>query len=118
MAGGAGTRLRPLTCKQPKPMVPLATRPIMEYIIGLLRHHGLTQVGVTLYYLPEIIKNYFGKGDEFGVTLRYFTEETPLGTAGSVKNAEDFLDQTFLVISGDALTDFNLAKAITFHQSK
>ena len=100
MAGGAGTRLRPLTCKLPKPMVPLATRPIMEYIIGLLRHHGLTQIAVTLYYLPEVIKNYFGNGDEFGVTLRYFTEDTPLGTAGSVKNAEDFERDFPLVIGG------------------
>lgn len=118
MAGGSGTRLRPLTCKLPKPMVPLATRPIMEYIIGLLRHYDLTQIAVTLYYLPEVIRNYFGKGDEFGVNLHYFTEETPLGTAGSVKNAEDFLNETFLVISGDALTDFNLAEAIAFHRSK
>ncbi len=118
MAGGTGTRLRPLTCKQPKPMVPLATRPVMEYIVGLLRRHGLTEIGVTLFYLPEIIRNYFGQGDEFGVTLHYFIENTPLGTAGSVKNAEQFLDRTFLVISGDALTDFNLEEAIAYHQSK
>src|SRR5690554_1220484 len=118
MAGGAGTRLRPLTCKQPKPMVPLATRPIMEYIVGLLRRYGLTEIGVTLFYLPEIIQNYFGRGDEFGVALNYFIEKTPLGTAGSVKNAEKFLDRTFMVISGDALTDFNLEEAVAFHQNK
>ncbi len=118
MAGGKGTRLRPLTCKQPKPMVPIATRPMMEYIIELLRRYNFTDIGVTLFYLPEVISNYFGEGEDFGVSLKYFIEETPLGTAGSVKNAEEFLDQTFLVISGDALTDINLQAALDFHRKK
>ena len=118
MAGGKGTRLRPLTCKQPKPMVPIATRPMMEYIIELLRRYNFTDIGVTLFYLPEVISNYFGEGEDFGVSLKYFIEETPLGTAGSVKNAEEFLDQTFLVISGDALTDINLQAALDFHREK
>lgn len=118
MAGGKGTRLRPLTCKLPKPMVPIATRPMMEYIIRLLHQYGLVDIGVTLFYLPEIIRNYFGTGGEYGVKLSYYTEESPLGTAGSVKNAEDFLDETFLVISGDALTDINLKEAIDFHRRR
>ena len=118
MAGGKGTRLRPLTCKQPKPMVPIAGRPMVEYILALLKQYRFTDIGMTLFYLPELITNYFGDGREFGVNLRYFVEETPLGTAGSVKNAEAFLDETFLVISGDALTDINLAEALVFHRAR
>src|SRR5690554_5909500 len=118
MAGGKGTRLRPLTCKIPKPIVPIAARPMMEHIIHLLRRYSLTEIGVTLFYLPELIKNYFGNGADYGVSLRYFVEENPLGTAGSVKNAADFLNETFLVISGDALTDINLEAAIDFHRKK
>lgn len=118
MAGGKGTRLRPLTCKQPKPMVPIAGKPMIGYILELLRKYQFTEIGMTLFYLPEVIANYFGDGREFGVNLRYFIEETPLGTAGSVKNAETFLDETFLVISGDALTDINLAEALAFHRAR
>lgn len=118
MAGGEGSRLRPLTCDLPKPMVPVMNIPIMEHIIALLKTYGITQIGVTLMYLPQKIKDYFGNGTNFGVTLHYFTEDTPLGTAGSVKNAEEFLDEAFIVISGDSLTNMNLAKAIKFHQEK
>jgi len=117
MAGGKGTRLRPLTCKQPKPMVPVAGRPMIGYILELLKKYQFTEIGMTLFYLPEVIVNYFGDGREFGVSIRYFIEETPLGTAGSVKNAEAFLGETFLVISGDALTDINLAEALAFHRA-
>jgi mannose-1-phosphate guanylyltransferase/phosphomannomutase len=118
MAGGKGTRLRPLSCGIPKPMVPIANRPMMEHIIGLLLRHGLNRVVATLFYLPEKISNYFGDGREFGLELSYRVEETPLGTAGSVRNAKDFLDETFLVISGDALTDIDLTAAIRFHKEK
>ncbi|MCX7923524.1 MAG: mannose-1-phosphate guanyltransferase [Clostridia bacterium] len=118
MAGGEGTRLRPLTCNRPKPMVPIVNKPVMEHIIELLKKHQLTEVAATLQYMPELIKDYFHDGKEFGVNLRYYIENTPLGTAGSVKNAEDFLDDTFVVISGDALTDIDLSKAIDFHFKK
>ncbi|WP_409342697.1 sugar phosphate nucleotidyltransferase [Paenibacillus sp. MBLB4367] len=118
MAGGKGTRLRPLTCNTPKPMVPLLDRPVMEYTIELLKKHGITDIAVTMQFLPEVIRNHFGDGSEFGVRLRYFEEESPLGTAGSVKNAESFLDETFIVISGDALTDFDLTAAITYHRNR
>jgi mannose-1-phosphate guanylyltransferase/phosphomannomutase len=118
MAGGKGSRLRPLTCNTPKPMVPLLNRPCMEYIIELLKKHRITEIGVTVQYLSEVIRNYFNDGADFGVNLRYFEETKPLGTAGSVKNAEAFLDQTFIVISGDGLTDFNLDDAIAFHREK
>ncbi|MFC4767611.1 sugar phosphate nucleotidyltransferase [Effusibacillus consociatus] len=118
MAGGKGTRLRPLTCHLPKPMVPLLDRPCMEYIIDLLKRHGITDIAVTVQYLPQVIKNHFGDGSDFGIRLHYFEETSPLGTAGSVKNAEEFLDETFLVISGDALTDFDLSLAIEYHKAK
>ena len=118
MAGGEGSRLRPLTCDRPKPMVPVMDRPIMQHIVDLLKRHGFRDIGATLMYLPEDIKDYFGDGGDFGVRMQYFIEESPLGTAGSVKNAQEFLDQTFLVISGDALTDFDLTQIMSFHRSK
>lgn len=118
MAGGEGSRLRPLTCGRPKPLVPVLNRPIMEYCVDLLRAHGITEIGVTLQYLPDAIREHFGDGSDFGVCLRYFVEESPLGTAGSVKNAASFLDETFLVVSGDALTDLDLSRAISFHRAK
>lgn len=116
MAGGEGTRLRPLTCNIPKPMVPIADKPIMQHTIELVKKYGFTDIAATLQYMPEIIKDYFGSGESFGVNLRYFTEESPLGTAGSVKNAEEFLDDTFAVVSGDALTDVDLNSAVQFHK--
>jgi mannose-1-phosphate guanylyltransferase/phosphomannomutase len=118
MAGGAGSRLRPLTCGRPKPIVPIMNKPVMEHIIELLKSNGITDIGVTLQYLPEKIENLFGDGSEWGVNIQYFIEDTPLGTAGSVKNAEEFLNDTFVVISGDALTDIDLKKAVEFHKSK
>lgn len=118
MAGGQGTRLRPLSCDLPKPMVPIMNRPMLEHIILLLRQHGITEIAVTLCYLPEVIEDYFGDGGRWGVNLRYYLEETPLGTAGSVHNADDFLDETFLVISGDALSDFDLTRAVQYHRER
>jgi mannose-1-phosphate guanylyltransferase/phosphomannomutase len=116
MAGGKGTRLRPLTCNHPKPMVSIVNRPMMEHIVYLLKRHKFEDVWVTLFYLGEAIENYFGDGHNFGLSLHYVTEETPLGTAGSVKNIEKNLDETFLVISGDALTDIDLEAAMRFHR--
>jgi len=116
MAGGEGTRLRPLTCDLPKPMVPVLNRPVIEHIINLLRKHNITDIAATLAYLPEKIKDYLGTGEEFGINIKYFIEETPLGTAGSVKNAKNFLTEDFVVISGDALTDINITKALDFHR--
>ena len=118
MAGGFGSRLRPLTCDLPKPMVPILNKPVMEYSVELLREHGIKQIGVTTCYLPEMIQDYFGDGRNWGVHLEYFLENEPLGTAGSVRNAEEFLDDTFIVVSGDALTDINLTDAIRFHREK
>lgn len=118
MAGGEGTRLRPLTCNIPKPMVPIVNRPMMEHILNLLKHHQITEIANTLWYLPDAIKNYFGDGSPYNVSMHYYLEDKPLGTAGSVKNAQSFLDQSFIVVSGDSLTDIDLSKAIAFHRQK
>ncbi|NLM43823.1 MAG: nucleotidyl transferase [Clostridiales bacterium] len=116
MAGGKGTRLRPLTCGIPKPMVPIFDKPVMEYTIKLLKHRGIKKIGVTLAYLPQVIMDYFRDGSDYGVNITYFIESTPLGTGGSVRNTGGFLDSTFIVISGDALTDINLINAYEFHK--
>lgn len=116
MAGGSGTRLRPLTCVCPKPMVPLLDKPVMEYSIEFLKHCGIDSIAVTTQYLPNVIKDYFRDGKAFNVNLNYFYEDVPLGTAGSVKNAQDFLNETFIVISGDALINFDFKQAIQFHR--
>jgi mannose-1-phosphate guanylyltransferase / phosphomannomutase len=118
MAGGEGTRLRPLTSNQPKPMVPIVGKPCMEHILDLLRAHGLTDVVVTVAFLPQAIRSYFGDGENLGLQIEYSVEESPLGTAGSVRHASDRLDDTFLVISGDALCDIDLGKIVEFHREK
>jgi mannose-1-phosphate guanylyltransferase / phosphomannomutase len=118
MAGGEGTRLRPLTSNQPKPMVPIVGKPCMEHILELLREHGLTEVIVTVAFLPQAIRSYFGEGDTLGMQISYSVEESPLGTAGSVRLAARQLDETFLVISGDALCDLDLSALIDFHKER
>ncbi|MBE9045103.1 mannose-1-phosphate guanyltransferase [Pleurocapsales cyanobacterium LEGE 10410] len=119
MAGGSGTRLRPLTCDLPKPMVPVLNRPIAEHIINLLKRNNITEIIATLYYLPDVMRDYFQDGSDFGVQMTYAVEEEqPLGTAGCVKNIQQWLDDTFVTISGDAITDFDLEAAIAFHREK
>ena len=118
MAGGEGSRLRPLTCDCPKPMMRLMDRPVMQYALELLRAHGIKQIAATLGYLPDAIIDYFGDGSAFDVSLHYYVEEMPLGTAGGVKQAQDFLDETFIVLSGDGITDLNIAAALDFHRRK
>jgi len=118
MAGGEGTRLRPLTSNQPKPMVPIVGKPCMEHIVELLKKHGFDDIVVTLAFMPQAIRSYFGAGEAQGVSIRYSVEESPMGTAGSVKLAEDALDESFLVISGDALCDIDLAELVRFHEEK
>lgn len=118
MAGGEGSRLRPLTSNLPKPMLPIVNRPMMEHIVLLLKQHGITDVVATVQFLASLIRNYFGDGSDLGVSLSYANEEVPLGTAGSVLGAQDLLSGTFLVISGDALTDIDLEEVIGFHRSR
>ncbi len=117
MAGGEGTRLRPLTSSVPKPLLPIAGEPIMGHLLRLLRRHGIGEAVVTVQYLAGSVRSYFGDGAEYGVQLTYATETVPLGTAGSVKNAESGLQgQRFLVVSGDALTDIDLTDLLDFHE--
>ena len=119
MAGGSGTRLRPLTCDLPKPMVPILNRPIAEHIVNLLKRNGINEIIATLYYLPDVMRDYFQDGQDFGVQMTYAVEEEqPLGTAGCVKNISELLSDTFLVISGDGITDFDLKAAVQFHREK
>src|SRR5215471_19458058 len=118
MAGGEGTRLRPLTSNQPKPMMPISNRPMMEHVVELLKRHGFDDIVVTVAFQANAIRTYFGNGSEFGVRMVYATEENPLGTAGSVRNAMDELQETFLVISGDVLTDVDLGAIARFHEER
>jgi mannose-1-phosphate guanylyltransferase/phosphomannomutase len=118
MAGGAGTRLRPMTANQPKPLVPVANRPIMEHVLRLLRRHGFDETVVTVQFLASLVRTYFGDGEDLGMSLTYATEQSPLGTAGSVRNAESALrDDAFLVMSGDALTDIDLGALVQAHRA-
>ncbi len=116
MAGGEGTRLRPLTSNAPKPMLPLVNEPMMEHIVRLLKQHGFDEIVVTVAFMANHIRTYFGDGSDFGVRMVYATEETPLGTAGSVRNAMEQLDERFLVISGDVLTDLDLSAIVKSHE--
>ena len=118
MAGGVGSRLRPLTIERPKPMVPIVNKPVLGHILDLLKHHNITEIIITVQYLANLIQDFFGDGSSLGMNIHYSVEETPLGTAGSVKSAQHLLDDTFLVISGDALTNFNLTDLIEYHQKK
>ena len=119
MAGGFGTRLKPLTINRPKPMVPVANRPIMEHIVDLLRTHGITDLISILYFQPEHITSHFGDGSAFGVKMQYITADADYGTAGAVRNASDLIgEEPVLVISGDVLTDFDITAAIREHQER
>ena len=118
MAGGEGTRLRPLTSNAPKPMLPVADRPMMQHVIHLLRRHGFDEIVVTVAFLANAIKNEFGDGSDYGVNIVYADEQSPLGTAGSVLNAKEHLDERFLVISGDVITDVDLTKIMALHDDR
>ena len=119
LAGGEGTRLRPLTLERPKPMVPLFGRPVLEHILLLLRKNGFDQVALSLRYLPQVIQDYFGDGSAWGMELHYFVEQDPLGTAGGVKAAEEFIgDEDFLVFSGDCVCDFDLRECCARHKAR
>lgn len=118
MAGGKGTRLRPLTLVRPKPMIPLVNKPIIEYTIDRLKKSGFNDIILTLNYMSTNIKNHFKDGSEFDVDIRYSVEKWPLGTGGSVKKAEKYIDDTFMVVSGDVLTDINFKDVVKFHKEK
>ena len=116
MAGGKGTRLKPLTDGLPKPLVPILNAPVIDWSLALLNRYDVKEIAVTLQHLPEMIMEHLDAG-ACRDGLYYFLEETPLGTAGSVKNADKFLDETFIVVSGDALTDLNIEKMLSYHRA-
>jgi len=118
LAGGSGSRLRPLTVGRPKPMVPIVNKPVLAHILDLLKLHGFSEVIITTQYLADLVEDYFGDGGSLELNLRYSVEDNPLGTAGSVKNAQQYLDGTLLIISGDALTDISLSDIVRFHREK
>lgn len=118
LVGGPGTRLQPLTYQIPKSMVPVLNKPFMEHAIAYLKQFGIEDIILTLNYLPEAIQDHFGDGNRFGVRLTYCVEESPMGTAGAVKNAEAYLESTFVVLNGDIFTDLDLADMLACHLSK
>lgn len=118
LAAGAGTRLRPLTANLPKPMLPVAGRPVLEYTIAWLRYYEVRQVAINLHHCPEAVIDYFGDGSAFGVRITYSVEEVILGTAGGVKRLAHFFEEPFILIYGDVLTDLDLNDLIRFHISQ
>jgi dTDP-glucose pyrophosphorylase len=119
MAGGLGSRLQPLTNGCPKPMVSFVNRPVLDHILALLKHHYFSEVVITVQYEAQQIRNYLGDGKHLGMTIHYAVEETSLGTAGSIKNAQPYLDnETLLVISGDAITNIDLSGVLQFHRER
>jgi mannose-1-phosphate guanylyltransferase/phosphomannomutase len=119
MAGGFGTRIQPLTNSRPKPMLPIINKPMMEHTMMTLKDLGIKEFIVLLYFKPEVIKEYFGDGSEFGIKITYVVPDDDYGTAGAVKLAQEYIgDENFIVISGDLITDFDFKKIFDYHSSK
>jgi len=116
LSAGEGRRLRPLTNHLPKPMLPLAGRPLLEHTITYLRDSGITDLAINLHHLPQAVIDYFGDGSSWGVSLRYSVEEKLLGSAGGVKRLQDFFDETFIVYYGDLFTQADLNPMIDLHR--
>src|SRR4030095_161386 len=118
LAGGEGTRLRPLTIYTPKPVVPIVNRPFLYYQLELLKRAGIKEITLSLSYQPNKIADIFGDGEEYGVKIYYTVEATPLGTAGAYKNAQEHLTETAVIFNGDVLTDINVADVLAYHREK
>ncbi len=118
LAGGEGTRLRPLTCNTPKPLVPLLNRPFLSFQLELLKKYGIKDIVLSVGYLGEEIRRVYGTGEEWGVKIYYALEKEPLGTGGGIRNASPFLDDLTIVFNGDVLTDFDLLRIIQYHHKK
>jgi len=118
LAAGEGTRLRPLTLNTPKVMLPLAGKPLLQYILNLLRFHSITEVTINLHHLPKVVMNWLGNRGKFGICVIYSVEDTILGTAGALTKLRDFFDDTFVVIYGDMLTNLDISSLVEFHQAK
>ena len=116
LIGGEGTRLRPLTYKTLKCMVPIANRPFIEYQFAQLKKHGINEVVLSICYMPDKVKKAVGNGKKYGIKVDYAVEKTPLGTAGAIKNCEKYLDDTTIVLNGDVLTGIDLAALAAFHK--
>lgn len=119
IAGGAGTRLRPLTYTRPKPLIPVVNRPFLEYQVAHLKRHGIDEIIFCTNYMADKIADHFGDGSRFGVSMRYAIEEKPLGTAGAIRNAQSLAGRdTVVVLNGDVLTDFDISSIVRFHKEK
>lgn len=118
LAGGLGTRLRPITNDLPKPMVPILGKPLLEMNIETLKKHGVDEIILSTCYKPHKIEKYFGDGRNLGVKISYISEDVPLGTGGAIKNAQDFFNDTFLVFNSDILSDIDISEMIRFHKEK
>lgn len=118
LVGGEGTRLRPLTITVPKSMVPIVNRPYLEHLVLYLKEHGIDEIIMTLCYLPDPIRNYFGDGSSYGVKLTYIIENMPLGTAGAVRNVLNKIEETTFVLNGDIFTDIDLSEMLKMHKTK
>jgi len=118
MAGGFGTRIQPLTSSMPKPMIPVMNKPMMEYIIDSLKNAGIVEIVILLYFKPEVIKGYFGDGSDKGIKIHYVLPDDDYGTAGAVKKAQKYLDERFIIVSGDLISDFSFQEILGFHEVK
>jgi NDP-sugar pyrophosphorylase family protein len=118
LAAGRGSRLKPLTDDRPKPMLPVSGRPALEHTIAWLRHYGVCGIGINLCHCPQVVIEHFGDGSRFGVEIEYSVEEDALGTAGGAKGLGYFLDETFVLVYGDVLTDLALDALVDFHHSR
>ena len=118
LAGGLGTRLRPLTNKKPKPMLPLGNKPLLEHLIKWIRKNGVKDIVLCVSYLHETIEKHFGDGSKFGMNIEYAVSKKPLATAGQLKTAQKFIDDTFVCVYGDSLFDFSLRNMISDHKKK
>ncbi len=117
VAGGFGTRMKEFTRSTPKPMLPLQGKPILEYSIDLCKMHGINDIAISVLYLGDMIRNYFRNGAEFGVRIQYIAEHKPLGTAGGLRLASDFLDETFVMCNADELKDIDLHEMYRQHKN-
>ncbi|MCL5266179.1 MAG: NDP-sugar synthase [Chloroflexi bacterium] len=118
LVGGEGTRLRPLTCNMPKPMIPVVNKPFLEHVVEYLKGHDISDIILSMCYKPDVIQQHFGDGSDFGVHLTYVVEQSPLGTAGGVKNVEPYLDGTCFVFNGDIMTDLDLGAMLRAHRER
>lgn len=118
LAGGMGTRLRPLTDRLPKPMVPVMGKPLLERTLEILKLHGVDDIVLSTCYKPEAIERYFGDGSDFGLKIHYVSEDIPLGTGGAIKNCENYFDDTFFIFNADILSNINFSEMLRYHKRK